>query len=114
MGTVFVITDSAFETMSDNENAVDITQAEFKKRLLRFLTVPGRLDDHAIRKAIEKGKGTASFASLSGENLKAKLDGDTIVVFDSWNNSARVIASNFYHKQGFFHIVDGLIFSTEE
>jgi hypothetical protein len=107
MGTVFVMVDASFE--SDTEEPVNIGTPDLQKNILKFHTVPGRLDAYGIRKAIEKGGGTAYFATLAGKNLGARLENDTVVLFDAENHEARLIATDLYHKHGFFHIIKGLL-----
>jgi uncharacterized surface protein with fasciclin (FAS1) repeats len=36
------------------------------------------------------------------------------MLIDEHKNIARVIAPDYYHKNGFFHIIDGLIFPPSE
>ena len=107
MVTVFVIQDEAFQSDTDESEAPIVSQ-----NLLSYLVVPGRLDHHGIKKAIEKGGGSASFATLSGEKLIAKFDKGIIKLFDQSGNSAAIVASDFYHQHGFFHIVNALIQPT--
>jgi hypothetical protein len=37
-----------------------------------------------------------------------------VVLFDSEKNIATITASNFYHKNGFFHIIDELVYPSEK
>ncbi len=110
MGTVFVTTNSSFEAEEDTEeDEVDLNLASNRQKILKFHIVPGRLDAHGIKKAVEKGGGTAYFATLQGENLGARLKDGKVVLFDSENNTATIIGSDLYHKHGFFHIIEGLL-----
>lgn len=104
MLTVFVLEDGSFPTESEEEETQIIPQ-----NTLRYLIVPGRLDLHGIKKAVEKGGGSASLATLSGENLIVRMNEGIVSLFDSNGNSAAIVGSDFYHKHGFFHIVNGLI-----
>lgn len=108
MATVFVIEDSSFPDDSEEE-----LTSEDQNRILRFHIVPGRLDKHAISKAIEKNGGTASFATLSGEKLKAKVENGILKLIDQQGNTATIVATNFYHQHGFFHVINGLLQPTE-
>lgn len=107
MGTVFVMLNTSFDT--DEEEVVNISSPDVQKKLLKFHVVPGRLDEHGIRKAISNGGGSAYFSTLAGENLGARLENDTVVLFDAENHTAKLLASDLYHKHGFFHIIEGLL-----
>ena len=112
MGTVFVMTDSGFSIDKDGDGEQDVLLADAEKNLLKFLIVPGRLDAHGIRKAIENGNGKASLATLNGEKLGVRMAGDRIFLLDSQGNTAEIVATDFYHKHGFFHIISSVIMPT--
>ncbi|QNJ99185.1 fasciclin domain-containing protein [Constantimarinum furrinae] len=114
MVTVFAPLNSSFNTMSEEELKTFLTNKAFLKRMVNYHMVPGRLDLHGIKKAIGQGGGTAYFATLSGEKLGARLVGDNVVLFDTENNTATLKASDFYHKSGFLHLVDGLVSPSEQ
>lgn len=110
MGTVFVIPDSTFERVAEENETLDLNDPVRMKELLHFMIVPGRVDNYSIRKAIDKSGGVAYFKTVSGEKLRIKLLGDKMVIIDSNGNTAEIIATNFYHSNGFFHIADGIVF----
>jgi hypothetical protein len=64
--------------------------------------------------AIEKNGGKAYFTTLSGETIGVKMLDGRVVLFDSEKNIATITASNFYHKNGFFHIINGLLYPSAE
>lgn len=109
MGTVFVLSDSGFNDESNPERSNHYAFPENKNKLLKFLTVPGRLDMHSMEKAVSRGRGKTAFATLDGEKLNIRMEGETLVLYDSFGNSARIIATNFYHSNGFFHLAEGLL-----
>lgn len=109
MGTVFVIVDSGFEQEVEGNDENEVIPADVRKKILTFLIVPGRLDAHGIRKAIENGGGTAYFATLNGEKLGAKASGERLFLFDLNNNTSEILAADLYHRHGFFHIISGVL-----
>jgi uncharacterized surface protein with fasciclin (FAS1) repeats len=111
MGTVFVVVDEGFqkETEEGKETLIDVSDPVTQKEILHFLTVPGRIDAYSLKKAVEKGGGMVYYRTVSGEKLRVRLSGSDIVLADNSGNTATIIASDLYHKHGFFHIVNGLI-----
>jgi hypothetical protein len=71
--------------------------------------VPGRLDRHSIIKAIQKSNGIAYYATLEGENLGFKEESGQLYLVDKRGNKSLISATDFYHKKGLFHIVQGLV-----
>jgi uncharacterized surface protein with fasciclin (FAS1) repeats len=109
MGTVFVMPDSALSTDEDDPEAPNLSDPSLQKKILQYLIVPGRVDAHALRKAASKGGGSARLSTLSGATLQVKLVGEQLVLLDNQGNSAQLIATDLYHKEGFFHIADALL-----
>jgi hypothetical protein len=79
----------------------------------RLYVVPGRLDSYALKTAIEKNGGPIRLKTVGNEDLGVKEINGELVLFDSNNNVATITSANFYHNQGFFHILDGLIFPAK-
>ncbi|MCW5519588.1 fasciclin domain-containing protein [Aureitalea sp. L0-47] len=109
MGTVFVMPDTAFDTDSEDPEAPNLSDPSLQKKILQFLIVPGRVDAHALKKAASKGGGIARLSTVSGSTLQVKLQGDQIVLLDSKGNSSQLIATDLYHREGFFHIADAIL-----
>lgn len=110
MVTIFIPTDQAFEALSKKESKDLLNNPKRLLRLIQFLAVPGRLDYNSLTTSIAKNNGTAYFSTLTGERLGAKMKDGAVALFDGERHVATVTASDFYHKNGFFHIVDGLIY----
>lgn len=109
--TVFAPTNAAFEKLP--AGAVDnLLKAENKAMLTKVLTyhvVPGRLDAKAIMKAIKKGKGTATFRTVSGDTLMAMMRGNSVVLRDEKGGMANVTIANVYQSNGVIHVVDTVV-----
>ena len=114
MVSVFVPMDIAFENLSKKERKSLLANTSKLSSMVKFLTIPGRVDLNSLTTAIEKNGGTAYFATLSGETIGAKMLNGQVVLFDSEKNIATITASNFYHKNGFFHIIDELVYPSEK
>ena len=109
MGTVFVLPDSSFNLDTDDPEAPNLSDSSLQKRILEYLIVPGRIDAHALKKAATRAGGTARLSTLSGESLAVRLNGEELLLMDSKGNTSRLIATDLYHKHGFFHIADALV-----
>jgi uncharacterized surface protein with fasciclin (FAS1) repeats len=114
MITVFVSNDASFNALDDTTREALLKDTERLSKMVSFHTVPGRLDKMAIEKAISFNDGTAYFLTLEGAKLKATKEGDLIYLSDNNGNRAVVKETNFYHKNGFFHIVEGIAYATKK
>jgi uncharacterized surface protein with fasciclin (FAS1) repeats len=114
MVTIFAPLDVAFMNLSKEKRDALIADASKMSETMKFLSVPGRLDFNSIKKAIEVNNGTAYFFTVSGTKLGARMVDGKVVLFDSENNTATVTATDFYHKNGLFHLVNGLVYPFSE
>ena len=114
MVTIFAPMDMAFTSLAEEKRDALLFNTSRVNNMVKFLSIPGRLDKNSITTAIDKNGGTAYFTTLSGETIGAKLLDGQVVLFDSEKNIATIAAVNFYHKNGFFHIISGLVYPSEE
>ena len=114
MVTIFAPMDMVFTSMEEEKRDALLLNTSKVNNMIKFLSIPGRLDKKSITTAIDKNGGTAYFTTLSGETIGAKLLDGQVVLFDSEKNIATIAAVNFYHKNGFFHIISGLVYPSEE
>ena len=85
-----------------------------QKQVFSTFIVPGRIDSRSMMHELKKRDGKALYLrTLSGKNLAIKMDGDDLVLFDT-DYKVRILASDFYHSKGFFHIVDGFFMPESE
>lgn len=113
MYTVFVAEDTSYKSLPEETYKSLFESGHRLERFFTFYVVPGRLDSYSLKKAIEKNGGAIRVKTLNGEDLGVKEIDGALVLFDSDQNIATITAANFYHNQGFFHIVDGLVFPSE-
>ncbi|MFT5435845.1 MAG: putative surface protein with fasciclin (FAS1) repeats [Ulvibacter sp.] len=114
MVTIFVPVDIAFTDLPKKERELLLSNTSRLSSMMKFLTIPGRVDLNSMITAIEKNDGKAYFTTLSGETIGVKMLDGRVVLFDSEKNIATITASNFYHKNGFFHIINGLLYPSAE
>ncbi|PKA84581.1 putative surface protein with fasciclin (FAS1) repeats [Ulvibacter sp. MAR_2010_11] len=113
MFTVFVSVDSSYRALPEETYKALFSEGNALEQFFKFYIIPGRLDSYSLKKAIANNSGKAYLRTLNGENLGIKEVNGQLVLVDSQNNTATVTASNFYHSNGFFHIVEGLVFPSK-
>ena len=110
MVTIFALADEAFMKMPKKSRDSVLGNNKLVNSILKYLTVPGRVDSNSLKIAIQKNAGKAYMTTVEGNNLGIKEENGQLFLFDENNNTGRIIVSDFYHNNGFFHIVDGLVF----
>jgi len=111
MITVFAITNKGFEKYKEKQDSIfSSSNAENLKAVIKYHIIPGRVDSHSIKKSIERKGGTIYYATLQGEKLGIKEENGQLLLVDSKGNTSLISTTDFYHKNGFFHIVDGIVY----
>ncbi|MBS1796166.1 MAG: fasciclin domain-containing protein [Acidobacteria bacterium] len=109
--TVFAPTNAAFAALP--AGTVDtLLKPENKALLQKVLTyhvLAGNYDSKSIVKAIKKGKGTATFTTVAGGKLTAKLDGSSVVLTDEKGGMSRVTIADVKQSNGVIHVVDAVL-----
>jgi uncharacterized surface protein with fasciclin (FAS1) repeats len=109
--TVFAPTNAAFDALP--AGTVDtLLKPENKATLTKVLTyhvVAGNYDSKAIAKAIKKGNGTATFTTVAGGKLMAKMDGDTLVLTDEKGGMSKVTIADVKQSNGYIHVIDTVV-----
>ena len=109
--TVFAPVNAAFdklpagtvETLLKPENKDMLTQ------ILTYHVVPGRVDARSIARAIKKGRGTATFKTVSGNTLTASMNGKLLVLRDEKGGTSTVTTANVMQSNGVIHVVDTVL-----
>ena len=112
MVTVFVANDSSFLALDETNRKALLSDNQRVSQLVKFHTIPGRVDKNAIEKAISISGGIAYFMTLEGEKLAVSKNKEALTISDSKGNTAVINETDFYHKNGFFHMVEGIAFDT--
>lgn len=109
--TVFAPTNEAFDKLP--KGTVDtLVKPESKAALTKILTyhvVPGKHDAASIVKAIEEGKGEATFKTVQGEELTASLDGKDVIITDAKGGKSKVTIADVIQSNGVIHVVDTVL-----
>lgn len=114
MVTIFALADEAFMNLPKKSRDSILGNNKLVSSIVKYLAVPGRLDSNSLKTAVEKNGGKAYLTTVEGQRLAIKEEAGQLILIDEHNNIARIIAPDFYHKNGFFHIVDGIVFPPSE
>ena len=109
--TVFAPVNAAFEKLP--AGTVDgLLKPESKAALTKILTyhvVPGKQDAATIAKAIEDGKGKATFKTVAGGTLTAAMEGPSVVLTDEKGGKSRVTTADVMQSNGVIHVIDSVL-----
>jgi uncharacterized surface protein with fasciclin (FAS1) repeats len=78
-------------------------------KILEYHVVPGKYDSKEIMKAVKAGNGMATFKTVSGGTLTAKMDGNNLLLVDEKGGTSRVIIADVYQKNGVIHVVETVL-----
>jgi uncharacterized surface protein with fasciclin (FAS1) repeats len=113
MVTIFAMTNNGYEKLQGVKDSIfDITVAANRIAIIKYHVIPGRVDSHSIKKAIQRNVGIAYFSTLQGVKLGIKEENGQLYLVDSLGNTSVISATDFYHKNGLFHIVEGFVLPT--
>jgi uncharacterized surface protein with fasciclin (FAS1) repeats len=109
--TVFAPTNEAFGKLP--AGTVDtLLKPENKKTLTGVLTyhvVPGSVTAENLMEKIKAGGGEASLKTVNGENLTAKVDGESVVLTDAKGGRSKVTIADVMQSNGVIHVVDTVL-----
>lgn len=110
--TVFAPVNDAFENLP--EGTVDfLIKPENKDQLTSILTyhvLSGKFDFNAISEKIKSNKGEAELKTVSGDIIKAKMNGShNIVLIDEKGNVANISTYDVYQSNGVIHVLDKVL-----
>ena len=101
---------TSFEHLKKSDRKVLLADKVKISKTIKYLVVPGRVDLASIKRSVYRSGETMYLNTLSGEKLGAKMIDGKVYLVDAQNNTSELTASNFYHKNGLFHIIDGLVY----
>ena len=109
--TVFAPTNKAFEKLP--ACTVDtLVKPENKAKLTSILTyhvVAGKVTAKQLMEMIKTGGGSATFKTVNGESLKAKMDGNSVVLTDAKGGMSKVTIADVMQSNGVIHVIDTVL-----
>lgn len=108
MVTVFVVRNTAFEAMDEEELEAFFSASNRQElsSLQSYYIIPGRVDEHAIKRAVANGGGSANFRAVNNNTIRFVVEGETIHLFTENGSRSKLNETNFYHNKGLFHIAE--------
>ncbi|WP_300438679.1 fasciclin domain-containing protein [Christiangramia sp.] len=109
--TVFAPTNAAFEALPEG-TVETLLKKENQKKLQTVLTyhvLTGNYKAAEIVAAINKGKGKATFKTVSGGEVTAMLDGEKVKLKDAAGNVATVTIADVNQSNGVIHVIDTVL-----
>lgn len=109
--TVFAPTDDAFENLPDGtvQNLLKPDNQEKLQTILTYHVVPGQIDAATMTRDIEAAGGEASYETVAGMTLTAKMNGHNIVIVDEKGNVANIPTYDVYQSNGVIHVIDHVL-----
>lgn len=114
MVTIFAIADEGFLKLPKEKRDSILGNKQIVNSIVKFLAISGRMDSYTLKAAVKRHGGVAYLATLNGQKLGIKEENGQLMLVDDQNNTATITDTDFYHKNGFFHIIDGLVFPSSE
>lgn len=108
--TVFAPTDTAFAKLPDG-TVPALLRPENKGQLTNVLVyhaVSGSVTSADLIALINRHGGEATIETLAGQNLTARLSGETIVITDAAGRTAAVTTADVQTSNGVIHVTDGV------
>lgn len=109
--TVFAPTNAAFDKLPAG-TVETLLKPENKATLSKILTyhvLAGKFSAASIMKAIKKGKGKATFTTVSGGKLTASMAMGKVKLTDENGGTAFVTIANVNQKNGVIHVIDSVV-----
>ena len=106
--TLFAPTNAAFAKL-DKATFDGLLKPESKAKLaalLKYHVVAGNVKAADLAKLIADGNGTAAVTTLNGGTLKARMNGDKIVLTDAKGGKSTVTTADLVALNGTVHMVD--------
>lgn len=109
--TVFAPTNDAFAALPAGtvEMLLKPENKEKLQKILGYHVLPGKATAEIVMDLTKKGGGHAKVATVQGEELMLKVDGDKVIVTDAKGNSATVVQADIMSSNGVVHVIDAVL-----
>lgn len=109
--TLFAPSNDAFAKL-DKATLDGLLKPESKAKLaalLKYHVVAGNVKAADLAKMIADGNGTATVKTLNGGSVKARMNGDKIVLTDAKGGKSTVTTADLVASNGTVHMVDTVV-----
>lgn len=110
--TIFVPVNSAFLNLPDGkvDSLMQPAHVWELTSIISYHAIPGRLKAKDIAKEITKNKGTATFTTLAGGKLTAKIDANRNIVLVDENGGESIINRfDIEQNNGMLHVINKVL-----
>ncbi|HEX8402042.1 MAG TPA: fasciclin domain-containing protein [Allosphingosinicella sp.] len=109
--TVFAPTNAAFAKLPPGtvETLLQPANKSMLTNVLTYHVVPGLKTATQIMADIRAGGGSATYPTVAGTTIRARMAGNVVVVTDTKGNAARVTQSDVIQSNGVIHVVDSVL-----
>ena len=109
--TVFAPTNAAFDKLPTGtvETLVKPENKDTLTSILTYHVVAGRVTSGDLVKMIKAGRGKATFATVNGGSLTAKLVGKNVIITDAKGGQSTVTIANVMQSNGVIHVVNSVL-----
>ena len=114
MVTIFAFSDESFLNFSKEKTDSIVGNTKLMNTVVQNMVVPGRVDEHSLRTEVKKQNGLVYLTTLSQQKLGVKEVNGRLVLVDPEGNTATITDTDFVHQNGFFHIVNGMIYPPKK
>ncbi len=113
--TVFAPSDAAFnkwqghkmDELFEPQNKTEL------QSLISYHIIAGRITASKILMAMCRGEGEATFTTVQGNTLTARMDGIDIVLEDDFGNQARITRADQNRCNGVIHEIDSVVMPSK-
>lgn len=109
--TIFAPSEQAFKELS-REKLLGLLQPGNQKELRSMLTyhiLAGKFTASKILRALCRGEGTATFTTIQGNEILARMEGMDILLTDCAGNTAKITTADSRLQNGVIHVIDKVI-----
>ena len=109
--TVFAPTNAAFDKLPPGTvpTLLEPANKSLLTNVLTYHVVPGRKDMSDIMADIRAGGGTATYQTVAGKTVRARIEGRSIVLWDAKGNRSMVTQGDVMQSNGVIHVVDAVL-----
>ncbi len=109
--TVFAPTNAAFDKLPTGtvQTLLDPANKSLLANILNYHVVPGRKTSTQIAADIRAGGGGATYTSAAGGTLRARMEGNVLIVSDVKGGRSRVMQADVTQSNGVMHVVDTVL-----
>lgn len=109
--TVFAPVNDAFAKLPAGtvEFLLKPENSKMLSAVLTYHVVAGNFDAATVVKAIQDGKGTATFTTVLGAPLTGSIVDGKVVLTDGKGNKSTVVAADVKGSNGVIHVIDGVL-----